>query len=57
MKTQEKQIALLFNKTSIAELSNKEQLNVQGGTSTFTIVVETIIRTKTYGTWIDHGPL
>ena len=45
---------LNFKKDSIVELNDSQISKIEGGS--LTIVIESIIRIKTYGTWIDHGP-
>lgn len=56
MKTQKDSNALRLIKKDIAELNAVEMKDINGGFPT-SIIIETIIRVKTYGTWIDYGPL
>ena len=55
MKAQKTKMKLEFNKHAISELNDADMNAING--ATISIIIETIIRTKTYGTWIDHGPL
>lgn len=43
-----------FKRNVVVELNDNQIKRVNGGSWT---IIESIIRAKTYGTWIDHGPL
>jgi len=52
MKTQNTK--LHFTSNTVAELSDAKLDHVKGG-SPVTAYIESIIRAKTYGTWLDFG--